>query len=323
MLSFFTKEKLGVTFFLSLVFFTAFFLFKENLSEKYLGAITVLWSLFGFYRYSYLNGLSNIKLPKILTLPSRILFGLNRAKESQISNSIDGLLNINILLFFIFGLLFIFWGLYCTFYPSEISLIQLYWEGKKEVLQNINIEHQSYFIILKKISYYFIIILMVFIGVTYSNQKYFQGYFKLFFIPFFIVMIFSIIFFNSFFSISTYFDFSYLKGIGWGQFDIFKKLSPYEHTDLNSGFLKRYIETGLVGAYGLYIVFLPILLMVIKRAFAQEHRLHFTFIIILLLFSFALDFFWLWHPLIGSFQFLILAYMACSWKNVEVNRSIP
>lgn len=324
MLSFFTKEKLGVIFFLSLVFLNALFLSQDNLSEKYLGVLTFLWGVFGLYRYNELRQLLTVKIPDILTLPSRILFGLNQGIKSPVNKALEGFFDIHILLFFAFSLLFISWGLYCTFYPLEISLIQSYWADKQEILQNFNIDPQNYFIILEKISYYFIITLTIFIGVTYSYQKFLQKYFKLFFLAFIFLMAVFIIFFNPLFSIHIYFDFSYWKGIGWGQFDVFKKISLYDHTDLNSGFLRRYIETGLVGAYGLYMVFLPLFWVVVKQAFVvPRHYVHFAMMAVLLLMSFILDFFWLWHSVIGSFQFLTVTYIACSWKNISVSTQGP
>ena len=64
----------------------------------------MLWGCFGLLRFIYLNDTPTKKLPKILNLPSRILFGINQEKEAYINNALK---IYSSKFFFIFGLAFI------------------------------------------------------------------------------------------------------------------------------------------------------------------------------------------------------------------------
>ncbi len=311
--SFFIKEKLGFITFFILALLTSILLFMDC----GIGLLSFLWGGFGFYRYYFLSVPEYTKLPKALSLPSRILFGLKQENKKYINKSIERLLDLNLILFFFFGMLFVLWGLYCTLYPSEISLIQSYWAGKEDIFKITNLESQNYFIILNYFSYYFIVSLMILIGTTYTQENFLSSRFHFLIFCFFILIGIVIISFNSPISIDSYFNFSYLKGIGWGKFGVFITLLPEQDLKLESGFLRRYVETGLVGAYGLYVVFLPILLVLVRRASQWQYKF---MIIMTLLLLFALDFFCLWHSVISSFQVFVLAYIASFWVNAGQNK---
>ena len=111
-------------------------------------------------------------------------------------------------------------------------------------------------------------------------------------------------------------NFTYLKGIGWGQFDAFQLLS---NTPLNNGFFIRYIETGLIGALAHYLIFLPIAWTCLK----QYHQPFTLLAFIILLAITALDVFWPFHPLILSIQVLFIACSAMILRRFNTDAEKP
>ena len=279
-----------------------------------LGLLSILWGFLGFYRYLYLNSANNIKIPKVLTLPSRILFDLTQDQKQAIDSTIQRLLQKDIIAFFLFTLVFIMWGIYCSLQPLELALFQSFWEDKKDFIPSIL--PTNHYAILEKISYSLIMILIVFIGLTYYIPHYLIRYPPTKFLwalllPLIALLIY--IFINLPYSAALLqMNFSHFKGIGWGKFEAFQFLSNEnaDITDTQSGFFKRYIETGLVGALGLYIIFIPIILTLVRNFVKHSRTPHALSALILLITMAILDFFWLAHPFILSAQMLVLAYSA-------------
>ena len=83
------SERRGILYFFFLLVITAFIFFQNENSFSLLGGVTILWGLFGFYRYLYLGGYDNQKIPTILTLPSRILFGFHQQRENNIGRILE------------------------------------------------------------------------------------------------------------------------------------------------------------------------------------------------------------------------------------------
>ena len=83
------SERRGILYFFFLLVITAFIFFKNESNLSLLGGMTILWGLFGFYRYLYFSGYDNQKIPTILTLPSRILFGFHQQRENNIERILE------------------------------------------------------------------------------------------------------------------------------------------------------------------------------------------------------------------------------------------
>ena len=271
------------------------------------GWVAILWGFLGFYRYLYLNSSNHIKIPKALTLPSRILFDLTQKQKHNIDSTIERLLQKDIIVTFICAAAYIVWGLYNSFHPLELELFKSFWLDKQQYKQDValSVTPINNYAILEKISYYLTIMLIVFIGLTYSPQK---KYLSALLLPLTALVAYVAIILPASTSLLEM-NFTHFKGIGWGQYDSFKFLSAEASTgkannNLYSGFFKRYIETGLMGALGLYIIFMPIAFTLLKYI----KKLQALVACILLVLITCLDIFWHSHPLILSVQVLILAY---------------
>lgn len=292
------------------VLITVLVLLKTDLVQSVIGLLTMLWGLLGFYRYIYLSSSQNKKIPKILTLPSRILFDLDQQHKKQIDLTIDRFLQTDVVMFFGGAVFLVLWGLYCSLNPLEIPLIQSYWEGKENILPHNNLAH--YYPVLKQISYYCLVGVMIFIGLSYSHNSILFEKLNFIFLPIIGLTLIYILYFLPRSIVSGYLGFSHFNGIGWGQFDVFWQLNADNISQLkgaNSGFLRRYIETGIIGAYAPYFIFLPVLFKFLKH---YTHWANFVFIGLLVLLG-VIDIFWVWHPYIHALQLFILSYVVCFW----------
>ena len=91
------KETQGQMLYVFCIFVTAVLIPMKPLW----GLISILWGFFGFYRYLYLSAAQNIKIPKILTLPSRILFDITQQQKTNINYTIQRLYQKDIIVMFL------------------------------------------------------------------------------------------------------------------------------------------------------------------------------------------------------------------------------
>ena len=79
-----SAEKKFIFLYIILLGLTGFFFSSINL-----GYWLVLWGVYSLLRFVYLNDTLTKKVPKILNLPSRILFGLNQEKEKYLTSIVQ------------------------------------------------------------------------------------------------------------------------------------------------------------------------------------------------------------------------------------------
>ena len=73
------------------------------------GYILCGWGIFGLYRFIYLNDSISQKIPKILNLPSRILFGFNQEKKIYVEKIMHAYQSKYFLGFVLMALIFFLW----------------------------------------------------------------------------------------------------------------------------------------------------------------------------------------------------------------------
>jgi len=94
------------------------------LDKFHLGYFLIGWGCFSLLRFVYLNDTPTKKLPIILNLPSRLLFGLNQEKENYIKK-IGQIYSTKIFLSFYFiAIIFLIYktGLFLSSYSALLSV---------------------------------------------------------------------------------------------------------------------------------------------------------------------------------------------------------
>jgi len=284
--------------------------YSSFLSDQALGVLALVWGFLGFYRYRYLSSSHNKKIPQILTLPSRILFDLDQQQRNKIDLIIDRFLKTDVLIFAICAFLFILWGVYTSLFPADVPLVQDYWEEKKNIIDVSNA--QNYYLLLKSLSVYLMMGMIFFIGLSYSENVFFLKKINIYFLSLVLMGAIYIAYIFPLSSFSPYIDVSYLKGMGWGSFRVFEKLMLENQYQFSSGFFKRYIELGIIGSIGFYIIFLPIFFQFVRVKICFQNMM----CAIVLVFVMALDLYWISNSFIQSFQILILSYVICFWGHL-------
>lgn len=304
--------------YISLIFLTFFCLLANLLDGIFLGFITILWGLLGFYRYIFLTDNNYKNIPNILTLPSRILFGLNQEKEKNINliflrfHSFD-------IFFFFFGVLFFFvWMIYCSLYPAEISIMADFLKDNHSVLSMVNHDYFQMHIILRKISILFLVLLIIFNALTFFKADVIQKRFQIVYLPLIFMMFLYIILSVPFSSAFSEMDYTYLKGMGWGQFFIFEALLQGKIQTIDSYFLRRYVEGGQVAAYGLYCLTLPLLWAFMRDISVTKHYMKFILAALCIVLLGALDILWAPHNAVLGLQLILLSYLAYMWGACRV-----
>ncbi len=303
------SERRGVLYFFLLLLITVFIFFQNHHNFSFLGGITIFWGLFGFYRYLYLSGYDNKKIPTILTLPSRILFGFYQQRENNIELILERFLQKNTSTALLLTMMLMGWGVYCFFDPIEISAVQNFWLEKQKILEEDITLQRDYLSLLKVFSIFFIFILVGFVGFSFLQTPLFFKVINVFIIPFSAVLFIYIALTTSWVEIDVYRGFSSLKGMGWGQFEVFQALVHDSLMSEHTFFSKRYIETGLIGACGPYVVFAFLFINGFKILQSNMPRLFVWMMGIIAIF--VLDFVLIEHAMTLSNQLFLFIFIIC------------
>ena len=114
---------------------------------------------------------------------------------------------------------------------------------------------------------------------------------------------------SSLVEMDVYRGFSSLKGMGWGQFEVFQALVLDSLMSEHTFFSKRYIETGLIGACGPYVVFALILMNGFQSLQSNLSRLFVWMMGVIAIF--VLDFVLIEHAMTLSNQLFLFVFIVC------------
>ena len=201
------------------------------------------------------------------------------------------------------------WGIYCFFNPIEISAVQNFWSNRQELLEEDIILQKDYLSLFKGLSLYFIFILVGFTGFSFLQAPLFFKVINFFIMPLCLALFIYIVLTTTLVEMDVYRGFISLKGMGWGQFEVFQALVLDSLMSEHTFFSKRYIETGLIGACVPYVVFALILMNGFQSLQSNLSRLFVWMMGVIAIF--VLDFVLIEHAMTLSNQLFLFVFIVC------------
>lgn len=306
-------EKRDFYIFLTALFISAAVISSGLSAQSVYGLLGALWGAYGFMRLLYISQSPESQKSKFLNLPAKILFSLTAKQEEKRQKTLKRVEAMDFIFWFILAFCFAVWAIYCSLFPAEISTLQTI-KLKQETLIEIPFEPLPViFEIIKSLSFYGVVAITVFLSITfsYSYNTVKDALYGLF--PVFCA---AMVFQFFFLPISNPVMFPTLKnpvGGGFGTTEIMALISPDTDTNPKTGLIARAQELGWVGAYGLYIVFLPVLLTLFKAYFIEQRIIIPAIGIMTIFLVLLLDIFWLSSPAISGLIFIGIAIIGLSW----------
>lgn len=257
------------------VLITVLFFIQGN-HQIILSVSGLVLGFLGLFRLIYLIEEKMKNIPSILTLPARLLFGLDKSEEAYKEKIIKRFQFKEIIIWFLIGFFYVLWALYCSF--REVSFEQITTLFQKDLPFISAFSYlNSYNVLLSLISIC-IFGITIFLSVSYTqNQKLIKNAVLFLFFIFFsmaFVQFLQADFVNSLPPLYT----ALTQGIGWGKADLIFTYRPdiavYPPTEL----FKRYIETGLIGAFLFYASFLPILISMVYGVMKRSRESIFSLV---------------------------------------------
>lgn len=311
--SFLHNEKRDFLLFLMMIYISAILIsYGAQLALLY-GLLGMFWGIYGFFRLAYVSQNPLESLPAFLNLPAKILFGLGKKQNENRLLSFARLEKIDFILWCLGAFAFVAWALYCSYYPSHISIVRKVMM-QQEVLLNVPLQQSGRTdAIIKTLSLYGMTGTIIFAAVSFapSVKEIKSALYGLF--PIFVVGIILAFFFMPIANPALLPSLTLPKGGGIGVADIIAILSPETAVASKTGMMGRMLESGWVGGYGLYALFaLPAI--VLLKAFIIDHKVTIPVIGLLALsLTFLLDLFWISSPVISGLSFIGLSIFALSW----------
>lgn len=279
-------ERRSFAFFLLLLLITAPLTSyaQSTSSPLILGVLGIVWGIFGFLRLLYVTSIEGISSLKILSLPSQLIFGLAGNQRSQITRILKRLTRLDVMFFLCGGLFFIFWMVFCSLYPADISIIQDF-NLKQDALLDFTVNSRlNALSIVTSLSFYGILGIIILLSLSYSLSRTNVRWAFFTILPMFIIGALTLIITKSMADIILWPDFYILKGGGLGQAEILGLLSVDIMQHSGTGLLHRFTEGGIIGAYGVYVLFFSAFLLMVKALF-NKNRTSFKYVIGLLVLS--------------------------------------
>lgn len=307
-------ERKSFLIFLLFVVASAAFIALEQGSSFVLGVLGVCWGLFGFFRLVYLTSVEQGSYPKILSLPSQLLFGLAQEKQEKISHILRRLGRKDIITWMIGATVLIAWVLFCSVYPSEITIVETL-RLKQETVVDFPVKNYSDpYLIMKGLSFYGLVGIVIFSSLTFSLSHTNLRWAKYVILP---VLSLATILTFIFAAKATSFiwvDSAVLKGGGLGQAFLMGQLAPQMIENYGTGLMRRFTELGVVGAYGFYLLFVPAFIRLFKTLINPKRSTMKPLIgILCLILLTALDLYWISSAVIDALSLLALCLMALCW----------
>lgn len=298
-------------FFITLFLVSFVLLFFENQNVIFLALVAQLLGFFGLFRLAYF--IDEVQsMPRFVSLPARLLFGLSEAEEQYKKQVLHRLQKTDIYIWLGVGFLYLIWLMICCFNVFSSSEISNLFERDVPVVPALS--YINMYETLRGISFIGIIALISFLSLTYSQHQKFLKCGLIIFLPVFIMAyIFEMLNVQFVFTLPPFYT-SLIQGIGLGKGALLFDAQPDIFITSPTSLFMRYIETGLVGVMCFYALFVPIIFMFFRallRSTGQNYTALIGFIVLGLLF--ALDSFVVQPEYYKSLVLLGQAVVALCW----------
>lgn len=302
----------------SLIFFLIFclvtaVLFSLNFHSFFPGIIGIFWGVLGILRVIDLIQTDKYSFPQFVNLPSQILFGLGKSREEEKKRVLNRMERPDCLFWFIGSVSLVFWAIYCTMNPAEISVVKtLHLQQKHLVDLPVRSASELYdaatILLMYGVTGTFIFMCLSFSSNTTAVKNILYSL-----LPIFIVGCVLCFFFLPIANPALFPDVAFLKGGGLGKANIMSFLEPSIMNVSRTDLMARFIETGWVGAYGAYLVFLPAVIMFAGSLLKGKYVLQSIIGLICLLLVAFFDAFWVSLPPLDALGFLGLGIASFCW----------
>lgn len=283
-----------------------------------LAALTV--GLFGAFRLTYFFEGHIKNIPPFLSLPARLLFGLVEKEQGYKKNILHRLIQKDIIIWFMIGLLYMGWIIFCGLYVIPHSDIAQIFEKDLPIipaLSYLNIYHT-----IEGIIWLSLIGLIIFLAFTYAQSEIILKFSFFFFIPLFgILFLFNLWHSYFIFSLPPLYT-TLIQGIGAGKSDLIFTNQPdiflYPPTEI----FMRYIESGLIGIilfFGLFLV--PTAAFIRKISYPKTSLFYPLCGFAILLCLFINDSFLIDPPILRPLQIVGLTLIGLAWGQKKLDKS--
>ncbi len=265
-------ERRSFLLFLILVLFSTIIFSLPSVSPFVLGGLSLLWGVFGLARFLFLYQRQDRKISFFLSLPSRILFGLGREQDEKKKEILNRLSRADIIFFFVTGMFYIIWVLYCSLYPVEIASFEMFHQ-QQDMLLGTPFLIAPIYNLMASFSFFVLIGVITFVALSFSHIYGDVRSILLSLFPFFLVgFIISIFLLPK--ATGTYWQIDLtLGGAGIGKGDLMDIFNSSMMRTAGSFLFRRFIEVGLLGSGLVYVLFLPAFLLMVKNLRVKKRTL--------------------------------------------------
>lgn len=299
-MSFSSIERLyAYSFFLISTLFIAFIALIPNAMIE-LGFLLLLTSFVTFSRVLFL--FHHNKKNSAETLPDQIITSFDKEVSKQKNNILHRIVSVDYVIWFVGLVITVAWVVFCTAYPNEIGAIktlhfefsQFFYEyyNKAELMDQSLLQKMLPFVALS-----FTFFLLCVLHWSLSASRFFIRLNMIIFLPAFIVGLVALSFIVGRIFLFQWPDTHFLVGGGVGVSKILFLLHPNMAAESASFFMNRFLETGFIGAYGLYLLFMPALSVFFHVITVRRRRKMLAWVgIIIIGLMLMIDMFWLYSP---------------------------
>lgn len=261
----FANDHYNYLLYLALILITAF-IFVVDTPSATLGIIGLIWSFFGFYRFLFFLPTSNTSTNKPNTLTGILLNALQQQKSKVGKHVLQSISRNEVIIWLGLSIMFVAWMIFQTVHPATIPVIDTFHQNMERILSADDLSYRTSYHLMTGISYAGIIGLIIFCGVSFGYSNFSCKWGMITTLPITIALGVYILLHSSTLSAITLPDISQFSGGGWGTVEALSHLSSQFMADHNFFFLQRYIEGGSIAAYGLYMIFVPMIFNFVQSA---------------------------------------------------------
>ena len=287
-----------------------FYIYPNNVALS--GFLGIGWGLFGFYRFLYLMAAGDHNQDvQQSSLPQILAASIKQKEQKRGKYVLHTLSRLDVIVWFVLGFLFVLWMVFQTYSPFDISAIGDLEEQQEAIVGQLDLTRYKLYHMITSVSGYSILALILFSSLSYGYSPTCRLRGRLILFPLLAVMILVVhaqgqVADPVFWPVSTEFF-----GGGLGAADAMALLSSDLINKNGTPIILRFIEGGSVAAYGIILVFLPIIYALIRGVMRARLRCA----VGLLLFSLLLylDTNYLASPLTHSAVVVLFVLLGLSW----------
>ncbi len=257
-------KKTFILFSLLSVFTAIHFIFFSQ-SPMMIGFLSILWGGLGLFRLIYLTHYQMDEVPKMLELPVQILFGIGQQEQTRRQNIVRRLTRPDFVLWLAGAILFVIWTMVNGVYPNPTYVFKAF--GSLEGLNLSLPEGVSAYSILTGLSFYGALVSVCFMAVTFSYNRTYTKIAMMAFAPLILIGLLMVFMKGQYVSPVIWPDILHFKGAGLREGQVKFLINSFDLQNSASAFLHRFLTLGSMGAYGLYFIGLPALVMFTKTLF--------------------------------------------------------